>query len=267
MKSKKEQILEDRLLKKLKGRALKTAELLLSDEEIHYLQEYANHVSIRRLGFNDHGPVHMRQTAINAMKICRRMNEAKIPLSLEEEDIGTYEDSCVAVLLSSFLHDVGMTIGRSNHEFHGITLARPIIEKILKKVYPKNFEKQVILRSLAIEGIIGHMGTQAIHSLEAGVIPIADGCDMEKGRARIPMILNTEPMVGDIHKYSASEVSKVSIIKGEERPVRIQVEMTASVGFFQVEEVLFRKIDASPLKKYIELYAGVVGRELKCYLH
>ncbi len=35
---------------------------------------------------------------------------------------------------------------------------------------------------------------------------IADGCDMERGRARIPMMLNTESRVGDIHKYSATSI-------------------------------------------------------------
>ena len=42
--------------------------------------------------------------------------------------------------------------------------------------------------------------------------------------------------------------------------------MTASVGFFQVEEVLIGKIMASTIKQYIELYANVIGRDTKRYL-
>ena len=42
--------------------------------------------------------------------------------------------------------------------------------------------------------------------------------------------------------------------------------MTSEVGFFQIEEVLLQKIDASPAKKFVELYAGVEGQERKCYL-
>ncbi len=102
--------------------------------------------------------------------------------------------------------------------------------------------------------------------MEAGLVLIADGCDMEKGRARIPMILHTASKVGDIHKYSASSIEKVRIEKGEKRPIKITVEMKASVGFFQVEEILIRKIESSPMKRYVELYAGVIGREMKCYL-
>ncbi len=44
------------------------------------------------------------------------------------------------------------------------------------------------------------------------------------------------------------------------------IEMSASVGFFQVEEVLFSKINASPVKQYLELYAFVTGRDVKKYL-
>ena len=34
----------------------------------------------------------------------------------------------------------------------------------------------------------------------------------------------------------------------------------------QIEEVLFTKVNSSPAKEYVELYAGVVGEEFKCYL-
>ena len=42
--------------------------------------------------------------------------------------------------------------------------------------------------------------------------------------------------------------------------------MSGDVGFFQIEEVLLTKIEASPAKQFVELYAGVVGQERKCYL-
>ena len=42
--------------------------------------------------------------------------------------------------------------------------------------------------------------------------------------------------------------------------------MSSDVGFFQIEEVLLPKIDASPAKQYVELYAAVAGQERKCYL-
>jgi len=122
------------------------------------------------------------------------------------------------------------------------------------------------MKSLIIECIFGHMATQAIHSLEAGLVLIGDGCDMEQGRSRISSMLSDRPRVGDIHRYSSTGIDRVNIIKGEKKPIQIKVDMSESVGFFQVEEVLFPKISFSPVKKYIELYAGVKGKELKKYL-
>ena len=42
--------------------------------------------------------------------------------------------------------------------------------------------------------------------------------------------------------------------------------MSGEVGFFQVEEVLITKINMSPSKKFVELYACVDGEEPKCYM-
>jgi metal-dependent HD superfamily phosphatase/phosphodiesterase len=57
-----------------------------------------------------------------------------------------------------------------------------------------------------------------------------------------------------------------AIMKGLTGPIRITVQMKATVGFFQVEEVLIGKINSSPVKPFIELYAGIIGKKMKCYL-
>jgi len=244
----------------------KIMDALFRDEELHEMQEYANTVSIRRLGFNDHGPVHMRQVAYNAIRMLSLLRDAGIKTNLETEETGTYEDSLCAVFTAAFLHDIGMSIGRDNHERMSCMLAIPIIDRILPQVFGTNIHRRITVRSLILEGIIGHMGTQRIYSLEAGLILIADGCDMTKGRARIPMMLNTSPHTGDIHKYSANSIERVDIQNGTEKPILIDVEMSGDVGFFQIEEVLIPKIDSSPAKKYVELYAGVTGQARKKYL-
>ncbi|AEE17984.1 phosphohydrolase [Treponema brennaborense] len=252
---------------------LETVKRLIADAEIQAIQDYANDVSIVRLGFNDHGPVHMRTVTGNAIRMMLLLREAGIKTSLEAENAGTFEDSLTAVILASFMHDFGMTVGRQDHELFSATLALPIIDRILDKVLPAVPEtespvlkRRVIIRSLALEGIAGHMGSRRIHSLEAGMILIADGCDMAKGRARIPMAINTEPKVGDIHKYSANSIEKISIHAGTAKPIRIEITMSSDVGFFQIEEVLLQKINCSPVKPYIELLAGVENAELKQYL-
>ena len=69
------------------GVALRAAEILLHDREIQSLQEYANTVSIKRLGFNDHGPVHMRTVVINALIMAGLLHEAGTKLSLEQDEV------------------------------------------------------------------------------------------------------------------------------------------------------------------------------------
>ncbi len=247
---------------------LKVVQLLIDDAEVQAIQDYANTVSIVRLGFNDHGPVHMRTVCRNALKMLKIFYQAKIQTSLEKEQSGTFADSVTAVILASFFHDFGMTVGRQDHELYSAIIGQPIINSILKKVLPeeKDLKRRVTIYAMAMEGIIGHMGTRKIHSVEAGIILVADGCDMTKGRARIPMEINTKPSVGDIHKYSANSIEKVKILAGEEKPIKIEVHMSAVVGFFQIEEVLLQKISCSPIKDFIELYAGVDDDEMKKYL-
>lgn len=241
---------------------------LIDDPEIEAIQNYANNVSIVRLGFNDHGPVHMRTVCRNALKMLKILSLSGIRTSLEDEQDGSFSDSVTAVILAGFFHDFGMTIGRQDHELYSGILSQPIIDRILFKFLPekKDLNRRVIIRSMAMEGILGHMGTRRIHSIEAGLILVADGCDMTKGRARIPMELNTKPTVGDIHKYSANSIEKVKIHQGIEKPIQIEVFMSSDVGFFQIEEVLIPKINSSPARDFVELFAGIGGKGLKKYL-
>ncbi len=241
---------------------------LIADAEIEAVQNYANNVSIVRLGYNDHGPVHMRTVCRNALKMLKILHQGGIKTSLETEQAGSFSDSVTAVIFAGFFHDFGMTIGRQDHELYSGILAQPIIDRVLTKFLPEKSDlyRRVIIRSMAMEGILGHMGTRRIHSIEAGLILIADGCDMTKGRARIPIELNTKPSVGDIHKYSANSIESVKIHHGTEKPIHIEVFMSSDVGFFQIEEVLIPKINCSPAKGFVELFAGIEGKELKKYL-
>jgi len=277
-KSPKEQVVESKILSVVddlvarftEGDNLprKLVDILLNHSEIQCIQDYANVVSITRVGLNDHGPVHMKIVCYNALKMLRILHEAEVKTSLEQENAGTFSDSIMAVMLAALLHDSGMTIGRKNHELYSGIIAYPIIREILLQLIPEpaDEKRRTIIRSLALEGIIGHMGTRPIHSIEAGIILIADGCDMTKGRARIPLEIPSKPAEGDIHKYSAHSIESVHIRKGEEHPIKIEVQMKTEVGFFQVEEVLIPKLQSSPAKHLVELFAGVDGQEVKQYM-
>ncbi|MCQ2282550.1 MAG: hypothetical protein MJZ99_07995 [Bacteroidales bacterium] len=278
MKSQKELAVEQRLMELTKeiiditpeegDLPLMVIRDLIEDKEIQAVQDYANRVAISRLNFNDHGPVHMRTVCRNALKMLKILYNARVETSLQRDQIGSFDDSVTAVALAAFCHDLGMSIGRQDHELYSGIMAYNIIDRILLKNLPnaEDLQRRVTIRSMAMEGILGHMGTRKIHSIEAGLILIADGCDMTKGRARIPLEVHPEPKIGDIHKYSANSIDHVMITKGEEKPIKIMVTMSAEVGLFQIEEVLLPKINSSPARHLVELFAGVEGQAVKRYM-
>ncbi|MDR0321066.1 MAG: phosphohydrolase [Treponema sp.] len=271
MKSSRELDIDIKLIDKvdalnLSVNAMKCLKIMLANEEIQASQEYANTVSIVRLGYNDHGPVHMRTVTYNSVLMLELLKKAGIKTSLEQDGCGDYEDSLIAVMIASMFHDLGMGMGRQNHELHSTILALPLIDKILEQLYQDNIRKRVMIRATALEGIAGHMGTINISSIEAGIIQIADGCDMTKGRARIPIALASSHRLGHIHQYSANSIEGVTIQAGKEKPIRIDVNMSNEVGLFQVEEVLLHKIAQSTATQFIELYAKVRDDEPKKYL-
>lgn len=264
--SPKEESLNRVLLDRTSGPVHQLLEKLLADPEIHLYHSYGNAVSVRRLGYNDHGAVHARITTYNALKILRLLHERGIRSSLEVEEIGTYEDAQVGVALGCFLHDTGMAVTRQAHEWHSLVLADGFMQKYLLELYPDDLARRVVLRALAHECIIGHMAHSRIHSIEAGTVLVADGTDMSKGRSRIPLMMERDPMVGDMHRFSASVINRVDIAAGEEKPVRITIHMDNVTGLFQVEEVLMAKVKASPILSWIEIAAKVGEDPLRFYL-
>lgn len=273
-KSFKETVIEEKLIQRAEEIAgiseddlpLRVIKALVENAEIKAIQDYANVVSITLLGLNDHGPVHMKTVCRNALKMLRLMHESGVQTSLESEQAGSFSDSASAVAIAAFLHDAGMTIGRSGHELYSGIICHSLIREMLKELLPGDEKRRVIIQSVAMEGILGHMTKYPVHSIEAGLILIADGCDMTKGRARIPLERNAKPTSGDIHKYSANSIESVKIRKGGERPIKIEIQMRSEVGFFQVEEVMIPKINSSPAKHLVELFAGVIGEDMKRYI-
>lgn len=223
---------------------------LLNNNKLNALLEYTNLVSINRMGYNDHGKVHAKIVTINALKILDII-QGKIKTNLEKEKLGTFEDSKVVVILGSYLHDIGMSMGRKNHELHSALLAKDYIKEALQQLY--NEERIEVYTALINECIVSHMANRETTSIESGITLIADGSDMTAGRSRIPLIL--EKRRGDIHKYSANAIASVRIEKGRKKTVKISIDMINPAGLFQIEQVLLPKLDKSLLKDDVEIEA------------
>jgi len=238
--------------------ALETFRLLENDGEVQSYLRMANVMAVKRLNYNDHGPVHARIVAGSALEIFRLASEAVEP-SCVANGIGDYENAKIIVLCGAYLHDVGNAIHRDRHEQNGLVLAAPILERVLGRVYPYDSELVYRLKSEALHTIYASDDKVPCLSVEAGVVTVADGTDLAEGRSR-------EPYRGgknDIHSVSALAIKRVNIGKGEQKPVKIQVEMANPAGIFQIQEVLGRKLKSSGLEDLVEVSAIMDGEEVK----
>lgn len=247
--------LDQEIVKRLDGskKLLMVYRYLKNNRRIKGLLDMSNIVLVHRLKFNDHGITHAMITTRNSLKILDILG----PESVVTEDWRDFEDSKLIVMVASYLHDIGNSVHREQHEHLSVMLAKPFVEEITSMVYDDG-EKAVKIESMVYEAILCHMGRFEPTSIEAGVVATADGCDMEKERARLPFRLGGH----DIHKYSALAVQEVEILRGEEKPVRIVVHMKDPSGTFQIEEILMKKLRGTRFERFVEVYAIIEDREV-----
>jgi hypothetical protein len=225
------------------------------DIELQTLWKCANVQAIDRLGLNDHGPVHVKIVANKALKLLRMLLERGVQPSIKVNYKKTDEDAEVVVVLASALHDLGMAIIRQDHELYSVHLAQRVLDRYLSKIYQP--EEATIMLSEILHAIISHHASMKPHTLEAGIVKVADALDMEQGRARIPY----EAGRVNIHSMSALSIEKVNIEEGEEaeKPIIIMIEMSNPAGIFQVDNLLGTKIKDSGLEKYVRIEV-VIGK-------
>ena len=114
-----------------------------------------------------------------------------------------------------------------------------------------------MVASEILHAIIGHRRRGEPYTLEAGVVRVADALDMAQGRSRLPIEAGPE----GIHSISAAAIDEVRIEAGEERPVRIEIELNNSAGIFQVDDLLATKLRGTPLEGQVEVVAADRGRD------
>ena len=231
-------------------KALAAYDALSKDPEALASWDMANYLTMRKLGYNDHGRVHAWVTGAASLAILDLLVLGGVQPDLVESGIGDLDDAYVAVILGTMLHDIGNQVHRVQHELHGAMLARPILDRLLTPLYPDVF-KRTKVRAFALHCIDCHDLNPVPLTIEGGVTAVADGIDITKGRGRKAFALGSV----DIHSISALAVDFVTIARGREKPVSIEVTMNNSGGIFQVEEILAPKLIRSPLAPYVSLRA------------
>ncbi len=225
------------------------------DVELNTLWKASNIIAIDRLGYNDHGPVHVKIVANIALRMLRILIAKGIVPGVVKNYEMKNEDAEVIVTLASALHDIGHAIHRTKHEDNSLVLAVPIIDRLLEGIY--NEEEKTIIKAETLHAIFSHRANIIPLTIEAGIVKIADALDMEEGRARIPFKIGKV----NIHSVSALAIKEVSVMEGDKKPLKIRIKMRNSAGIFQVDELLKNKIETSGIKELIEVVAEVIGNE------
>src|SRR3989304_3288406 len=89
-------------------------------KEIRTLWKVINVNAIERRGMSDHGPVHFQIVSNIALLLARILDEKKVKMSIVK-DFGLSNDHAqIVILLTSLLHDIGMTIDRDGHEEYSL---------------------------------------------------------------------------------------------------------------------------------------------------
>lgn len=218
---------------------------------------YMAQVNSERLGMADHSWVHVQIVLNIALRLLRLLVKAGVEPAIVADHGMRDRDAEVVVAGGALLHDVGMSIHRADHEAYSLFLAQSALDRLLADAYPQPV--RTVVAAEILHAIIGHRRRGEPYTLEAGVVRVADALDMAQGRTRIPIESGHE----GIHSISAAAIDQVHIEAGEERPVRVEIELNNSAGIFQVDDLLATKIRGTPLEGRLEVVARIEGESEK----
>ncbi len=235
------------------NRKLETFLAAVNEDDQVRARWYMAQVHAERLGMSDHSWVHMQIVLNIALRLLRLLVKAGVEPAVVADHGMKARDAEVVVAGGALLHDIGMSIHRADHEAYSLFLANGALERLLADCYRE--PERTIVSAEILHAIIGHRRRGEPYTVEAGVVRVADALDMAQGRTRLPIEAGQE----GIHSISAAAVDEVGIEAGEERPVRIEIELNNSAGIFQVDDLLATKIRDTPLEGRVEVVAKIEG--------
>lgn len=205
----------------------------------------------RRLGMSDHSWVHVQIVVNIGLRLARLLFRAGVTPSLVSDHGLETRDAEVVISAASFFHCVGMAVHRLDHEAYSLFMAADKLGELLDGIYPEPTRSIVVTE--AMHAIISHRRGGSPFTIEGGIVRVADALDMARGRSRVPF----EAGHRNIHSLSAYAIQEVTIGRGEERPVKVEIAMSNSAGIFQVDELLATKLRGSGIEQYVEVIASV----------
>ena len=204
---------------------------------------------------SDHSWVHVQIVLNIGLRLLRLLVKAGVePAMVTDHGMGR-RDAEVVVAAGALLHDVGMSIHRTDHEAYSLFLADEAAPAPGGGLRGAGAHRRR-LRDPARD----HRppAPRRAANLEAGVVRVADALDMAEGRSRVP-----SSRAGRHPRALRRRDRRGAIEAGTDRPVRIEIKMNNSAGVFQVDDLLATKLRGTPLESHLEVVATVEGETEK----
>ncbi|WP_254274181.1 HD domain-containing protein [Haloarcula marina] len=231
------------------GRVNAVLESIAADETVQAYLEAQNVNPVTRKRYNDHGKKHISIVRNRALCLYDLLKQSGVEFNGALDHGLDEADEAVIVALAATLHDIGHVVHRDDHPYYSIPLAADLLDDLLEPFY--DVTERVQMKGEILHAIICHHTEEMPLTLEAGVVRVADALDMERGRSRIPY----EHGGRGINTVSSQAIETVTLSRGEEYPVLVEIEMNNAAGVYQVDNLLKAKLNDSGLEEYVRIVA------------
>ena len=231
------------------GRLNEVLDRIASDAEITAYLEAQNVNPVDRKGYNDHGAKHVEIVRDRALRLYDLLKDGGVEFNGARQQGLDEADEPVIIALAATLHDIGHVVHRHDHPYYSIPLAADLLDEFLPSFY--TVPERVRVKAEVLHAVLCHHTEERPLTLEAGVVRIADGLDMERGRSRVPY----EEGGRGINTVSSQAIERVSLREGETTPVQVVIRMNNAAGVYQVDSLLKAKMEESLLEDRIQTIA------------
>lgn len=223
--------------------------LVETDPEIQAYIEAQNVNPVVRKGYNDHGKTHIDIVRNRAVSLYELLKDAGVEFDTCDHPLEE-SDEPVVVALGATLHDIGQVVHRDRHPYYSIPLAASLLDRILPEL-GYDVGSVVRMKGEILHAILVHHTEEDPLTREAGIVRVADGLDMERGRSRVPY----EKGGRGINTISSRAIRHVSLHRGTDDPVTVEIEMTDAAGVYQIDELLKSKLAKSGIEDFVRIVA------------
>src|SRR6201994_339699 len=132
---------------------------------------YMAQVNAERLGMSDHSWVHMQIVLNISLRLFRLLVKAGVEPAMVTDHGMRDRDAEVVVAGGALLHDIGMSIHRTDPEEYSLFLAQSALDRLLAGAYKQ--PERTVVEAEILHAIIGHRRRGEPYTVEAGVVPVA----------------------------------------------------------------------------------------------